>query len=162
LILNEVQPAADQGAPEGNQNATKNKEENKPDDISFVSPKKYGTGRTYTFRRLKRDRQDLCASRRRWRWRSQLPAGPTGFEPGRSASSRGGLASLHHRGIDDGSNFLDWTIDVDRVIVGKLYDSVIRGGMCLVIARTRLGLTYFGSERGASKRQSFGIASSLV
>jgi len=32
--------------------------------------------------------------------------------------------SLHHRRIDDASNFLDWKIDVDRVIVGKLYDAV--------------------------------------
>jgi hypothetical protein len=55
-----VQAVGEHGGQEGNQNAAKDKEKNEGDNITFVSPKR-GTGRTYTLRRLKRDRPDLAA-----------------------------------------------------------------------------------------------------
>jgi hypothetical protein len=56
LLLEQLEPAGKRGAPEGNQNRAKERE-NEPDNIR-IEP--YGTSSDHTLRRLKRDRPDLA------------------------------------------------------------------------------------------------------
>jgi hypothetical protein len=62
-----------QGAPEGNNNAAKNRE-NKPDNIRIVS-RDYGTSSTYLRARLERDHPDIAAARARGEYKSDRAAG---------------------------------------------------------------------------------------